>query len=96
MGFDAICKGTKIFDVEFEDDSIYDISFCSGREIEFPLDAQFNQASDISLGHGLKRDESGKICVDTADAVERDNTLPVTSAAVFVELGNVEALLMNI
>ena len=31
--------------------------------------------------------------VDTADAVEQDNTLPVTSAAVFVQTGNIEALL---
>lgn len=34
--------------------------------------------------------------VDTADQVEPDNTLPVTSAAVHVELGNVEALLASI
>ena len=29
----------------------------------------------------------------TADAVEQDNTKPITSAAVFVEVGNIEALL---
>ena len=34
--------------------------------------------------------------VDTASAVEEDNTKPVTSAAVYMELGNVEALLSNI
>lgn len=47
------------------------------------------------IGDGLKVVD-GKLCVDTADAVEQDNTRPVTSAAVFVELGNVEALLAQI
>ena len=36
------------------------------------------------------------LSVDTAGAVEEDNTRPVTSAAVYTELGNVEALLANI
>ena len=31
--------------------------------------------------------------MDTADKVERDNTKPVTSAAVHTEIGNIEALL---
>ena len=44
------------------------------------------------IGAGLKVVD-GKLTVDTADAVEQDNTLPVTSAAVFVQTGNIEALL---
>lgn len=47
------------------------------------------------IGHGLKVVD-GTLQVDTADKVEQDNTLPVTSAAVHVELGNVEALLASI
>ena len=35
-------------------------------------------------------------CVDCADAVETDNTLPVTSAAVAVEVGNIAVLLGTI
>ena len=35
----------------------------------------------------------GELMVDTANAVEQDNTRPVTSAAVYVEIGNIEALL---
>ena len=46
----------------------------------------------VTYGHGLKY-EDGVLSVDCAAAVEQDNTLPVTSAAVYVELGNVEALL---
>ena len=47
------------------------------------------------IGAGLKV-EDGVLSVDTANAVEEDNTKPVTSAAVYTELGNVEALLANI
>ena len=43
-------------------------------------------------GAGLKVVE-GELMVDTANAVEQDNTRPVTSAAVYVEIGNIEALL---
>ena len=37
--------------------------------------------------------EGGVLSVDTADKVEQDNTKPVTSAAVHVEVGNIEVLL---
>lgn len=44
------------------------------------------------IGPGLKV-ESGVLSVDTAGAVEADNTRPVTSDAVYRELGDVESLL---
>ena len=47
------------------------------------------------IGDGLKLD-GRTLSVDTANAVEKDNTKPVTSAAVHVQLGNVEALLKSI
>lgn len=40
--------------------------------------------------------EDGVLSVNTADKVERDNTLPVTSAAVYTEVGNINALLATI
>lgn len=40
--------------------------------------------------------ENGVLSVNTAGDVEQDNTLPVTSAAVFVEVGNINALLETI
>lgn len=49
------------------------------------------------IGDGLKLDaETNTLSVDTADAVEKDNTKPVTSAAVFAEVGNINALLATI
>lgn len=50
----------------------------------------------ISVGDNLIIDKNGRLSVDTATAVEQDNTRPVTSAAVHTELGNIEALLANI
>lgn len=40
--------------------------------------------------------EDGMLRVNTADVVEEDNTLPVTSAAVYTEVGNINALLATI
>lgn len=40
--------------------------------------------------------ENGVLSVNTADAPERDNTLPITSAAVFESVGNINALLETI
>ena len=49
------------------------------------------------IGNGLKLDTKTKtLAVDTADAVERDNTKPITSAGVYLEIGNINALLATI
>ena len=49
------------------------------------------------IGPGLKLDaETNTLSVDTAEIVEKDNTKPVTSAAVFAEVGNINALLATI
>ena len=52
-------------------------------------------AGSLEIGNGLKF-SGGKLIVDTADNVEQDNTKPVTSAAVYTEIGNIEALLAAI
>ena len=65
-------------------------------QLTLALDAvETGGAGSWGIGEGLKVVD-GKLTVDTADKVEEDNTKPVTSAAVFVELGNVEALLAQI
>lgn len=40
--------------------------------------------------------ENGILSVNTADRAEEDNTLPITSAAVYTQVGNIEALLKTI
>ena len=50
-----------------------------------------------TIGDGLKLDAAtNTLSVDTAAAVEKDNTKPVTSAAVYTEVGNINALLATI
>ena len=50
-----------------------------------------------TIGDGLKLDAAtNTLSIDTAAAVEKDNTKPVTSAAVYTEVGNINALLATI
>lgn len=47
-----------------------------------------------NIGNGLKLDQpTNTLSVDAADAVEEDNTKPITAAAVYAEVGNINALL---
>ena len=50
----------------------------------------------VKIGDNLKITEDGVLSVDTAEAVEQDNTKPVTSAAVYTAKSNIEALLGNL
>lgn len=50
-----------------------------------------------NIGSGLKLDkQSNTLSVDTANNVEQDNTRPITSAAVYTTVGNIEVLLGTI
>ena len=55
-------------------------------------------ASDqYRFGYGLKYDaDTRTVSVDAADAVSATDPRPVTSAAVQVQIGNIEALLQTI
>lgn len=49
------------------------------------------------IGDGLKLDKTtNTLSVDVANVAEEDNTKPITSAAVHVEIGNINALLATI
>lgn len=47
----------------------------------------------VMVGANLKITKDGVLSVDTASQVEKDNTKPITSAAVHTEIGNIEVLL---
>ena len=53
-------------------------------------------AGVVRVGENLKISADGVLSVDTATAVEEDNTRPVTSAAVQTTVGNIEILLKPI
>lgn len=48
------------------------------------------------IGAGLKITGGDTLAVDTATVVQQDNTKPVTSGAVYTEVGNINALLATI
>lgn len=47
----------------------------------------------VMVGDNLKITSEGVLSVDTANSVEKDNTKPITSAAVQVEVGNINEVL---
>lgn len=63
----------------------------------YPPASGGGSGSGYIIGEGLKLDsESNTLSVNTADAAEQDNTLPISSAAVFTAVGNIETLLGTI
>lgn len=50
----------------------------------------------VMVGDNLDITPEGKLSVLTASDAEYDNTLPITSAAVYTEIGNINALLETI
>lgn len=50
----------------------------------------------VIVGENLAITQAGVLSVITADEVEHDNTRPITSAAVYTEVGNINALLATI
>ena len=50
----------------------------------------------IIVGEDLLITEEGVLSIDKATSVEGDNTRPITAAAVYTEVGNINALLATI
>ena len=67
----------------------------SGGGADVPI-ASETVAGIVRVGENLKISADGVLSVDTATAVEEDNTRPVTSAAVQTTVGNIEILLKTI
>lgn len=66
-----------------------------GSSADVPI-ASEAVAGIVRVGENLKISADGVLSVDTATAVEEDNTRPVTSAAVQTTVGNIEILLKTI
>lgn len=71
--------------------------------LEIPAESSYQlpPATDHSLGgiivgEDLQITPEGVLSVHKANEVEEDNTLPITAAAVYTEVGNINALLAAI
>lgn len=63
---------------------------------DFPLPSGGGSGFPYKLGQTLKVVGINTLEVNTVDAVEQDNTLPITSAAVHTTVGNIEMLLREV
>ena len=88
-----------VYTITMTDGSSYTFTVTNGSggggSADVPI-ASDAVAGIIRVGENLKIDENGVLSVDTATAVEEDNTRPVTSAAVQTTVGNIEILLKTI
>lgn len=72
-------------------------TYNKGNLVDAINEARSSGGGGYTIGDGLKLDAAtNTLSVDTAAAVEKDNTKPVTSAAVYTEVGNINALLATI
>ena len=67
----------------------------SGGITEIPI-ATSDTIGGIKIGDNLRISDDGVLSVVTADEAEQDNTLPITSAAVYTAVGNIEVRLSTI
>lgn len=73
----------------------------AARVIEANIPGTLHIHTSTGSGIDFKTDETltlkdGVLSVNTTDLMERDNTLPITSAGVYATVGNIEALLNTI
>lgn len=59
---------------------------------KFEIRTQASAVADLRIGDTLFYDD-GKLQVKTTNEAELDNTLPITSAGVAVQIGNIDVLL---
>lgn len=76
-------------------ESSTDIQYPSAKAV-YEYVKNSNTGVDFTTDATLSLSSEGVLSVNTAAAVEADNTLPVTSAAVHTTVGNIEVLLKTI
>ena len=89
---------TDVYTITLTDGSSYEFTVTNGSgggSADVPI-ASETVAGIVRVGENLRISADGVLSVDTATAVEEDNTRPVTSAAVQTTVGNIEILLKTI
>ena len=90
---------TDIYTIALTDGSSYEFTVTNGSGggsgADVPI-ASDTVAGIVRVGENLRISADGVLSVDTATAIEEDNTRPVTSAAVQTTVGNIEILLKTI
>lgn len=76
-------------------DNDYETEWVDPGVQELPI-ATKEALGGIIVGNDLLVTDNGVLSVDKATAVQEDNTKPITAAAVYVEIGNINAALATI
>lgn len=76
----------------FENKEIYEELLKRGEVDEGDLNL-VEEDDSLKIDNTLKFNSKGELGVNTAKQVEKDNTLPITSAAVHTVVGNIDVLL---
>ena len=79
----------------FEDKEVYEELLKRGEISEGDLNL-VEEDDSLKVDNTLRFNSKGELGVNTAKKVEKDNTLPITSAAVHTTVGNIEVLLATI
>ena len=97
----ATIDNVDVYTITMTDGSSYTFTVTNGSggggggSADVPI-ASETVAGVVRVGENLTISADGVLSVDTATAVEEDNTRPVTSAAVQTTVGNIEILLKTI
>ena len=85
---------TDVYTIALTDGSSYEFTVTNGSgggSGDVPI-ASETVAGIVRVGENLRISADGTLSVDTAAAVAQDNTRPITAAAVYTEVGNINAL----
>lgn len=100
---DTVAENTLVEGVTAHDkfgNSITGTAVIPTKTSQLENDSGFITSSDVAKvevdNYTIIYDEDGKLKVNTATDVASNSALPITAAAVYAELGNVENLLQNI
>lgn len=76
---------------------LFNLAFVGGDSQHHDLEpATTSTLGGVIVGDDLLVTQEGRLSVDKATSVEGDNTRPITAAAVYTEIGNINALLATI
>lgn len=84
-----------LLNIRKPDGSWEEVANVGGTYIEEPTTGE-KFLGGLKLDDNTLKVEDGKLSVNTTDIIEEDNTKPITSSAVKMQLGNIESLLENI
>ena len=83
-------------DTSFDEDAAFEVEMQNLNIVHTDAIATTSTLGSIIVGENLKITPEGVLSVDMAGDISEDNTRPISSAKVYTEIGNINALLETI